>query len=223
MRGWLPSKPPTRKQLLIGGGVATAVLGALLLRRKDEPAPLGPENVAERELQRWEGLTEHEPAALPILQEYWAAAGQAYPGSPDVPWSGAFISRVIGEGRPGALLPSGSHTVYSHWAYLNRGVPGRYGAYEPFEVRVQPGDIVVRKRAGGDVTFEELRRGGTITPSHGDVVTAVGPSSARAIGGNMGRRGLSTVMAREIPHAGGLITDPAVVAVLRYQPQPALS
>ena len=212
------------KKLLIGGGVASAVvLGALLLRRDEKAAPNAPANVAERELKRWAGLTEHDPAALPILKGYWAAAGQAYPGSPDVPWSGAFISYAIrSSSTPDALLPSGSHTVYSHQAYLDRGVPGKYGAYRPAEVRVRPGDIVVRKRAGGDLTFEEVQGGGTVTPSHGDIVTAVGPTSARAIGGNMGLRGYSTVKARLIPHSGGIITDPAVVAVLRYQPPGAV-
>ena len=216
MRVWQPSN----RKLLIGAGIAgTVVLGALLLRR-DEKAPFNaPANVAERELKRWSALTEHDPAALPILKEYWAAAGQAYPGSPDIPWSAAFVNYVVRQSNtPDALFPSGAHVYYARQAYLDRGVPGKYGAYHPTEVRVSPGDIVVRKRSGGDLTFDDIRMSGPMIPSHGDVVTAVGPTSARAIGGNMGPRGYSTVKARLIPHNGSVITDPAVVAVLRYQP-----
>lgn len=216
-----------KKKLLIGAGVGTVVVGALLLldkkKRKEQGAPNAPANVAERELRRWTGVTEHDPEALPLLKEYWAATGQAYPGSPDIPWSGAFVSYVIGRSRPGALLPSGAHVYYARQAYLDRGVPGKYGAYHPTEVHVSPGDIVVRKRAGGDLTFSALQTSGPMIPSHADVVTAVGPTAARAIGGNMGPRGYSTVKARLIPHNGGVITDPAVVAVLRYQPPSALS
>ncbi len=220
MRVW----PPDRK-LLIGSGIAGGVvLGALLLRR-DEKAPLNaPANVAERELQRWAGVTEHDPAALPILKAYWAATGQAYPDSPDVPWSGAFVNYVVRSSSiPNALLPTGAHIYYARQAYLDRGVPGKYGAYHPTEVSVQPGDIVVRKRSGGDLTFDDIRMSGPMIPSHGDVVTAVGPTAARAIGGNMGPRYYSTVKSRFITHNGGVITDPAVVAVLRYQPPSALS
>ena len=226
MRVWLP---PNRKLLIGGGIVGTVVLGALLLRRDEKAAarraaPNAPENVAERELRRWTGVTEHDPEALPILQEYWAATGQAYPGSPDIPWSGAFVAYVVRQSStPNALLPSGAHIFYARQAYLDRGVPGTYGAYHPTEVHVAPGDIVVRKREGGDLTFSDIQTSGPVIPSHGDVVTAVGPTSARAIGGNMGPRGYSTVKSRLIPHNGGVITDPAVVAVLRYQPPSALS
>ncbi len=218
MRVW----PPDRKLRLGAGIVGGIVLGALLLRR-DEKAPNTPSNVAERELRRWAGVTEHDPAALPILKEYWAATGQAYE-NPDVPWSGAFVSYAVRQSStPDALLPTGAHIFYARQAYLDRGVPGKYGAYHPTEVSVQPGDIVVRKRAGGDLTFNDIRMSGPMIPSHADVVTAVGPTAARAIGGNMGPRYYSTVKSRLIPHNGGIITDPAVVAVLRYQPPSALS
>jgi hypothetical protein len=211
------------RKWLIGGGIAGGVvLGAVLLRgrREDEKAARRtmPADIAERERQRWEGLTEHEPAALPLLKAYWEATGQPYPGSPDIPWSGAFVTYTVGRSStPGALFPSGAHSVYARQAYLNRGVPGKYGAYRPTEVQVQPNDIVVRKRTGGDLTFEDLATSGAVIPSHGDVVTDVGATEARAIGGNMGPFGYSTVMSRLIPHNGGIITDPAVVAVLRYQ------
>ncbi|KKK91677.1 hypothetical protein LCGC14_2710560, partial [marine sediment metagenome] len=64
MRVW---QPPNRK-LLIGSGIAGGVVLAALLLRRDEKAPLNaPANVAERELRRWTGVTEHDPEALPIL------------------------------------------------------------------------------------------------------------------------------------------------------------
>ena len=214
MRVWqLPNK-----KLLIGSGIAGGVVLAALLLRRDEKAPNAPANVAERELQRWAGVTEHDPAALPVLKAYWAATGQAYE-NPDVPWSAAFVSYAVRQSStPNALLPTGAHIFYARQAYLDRGVPGKYGAYHPTEVSVRPGDIVVRGRAGSGLTFNDIRMSGPMIPSHADVVTAVGPTSASAIGGNMGPRYYSTVKARLIPHNGGVITDPAVVAVLRYQP-----
>lgn len=210
------------RKWLIGGGVAGGVvLAAVLLRsrRDDKTRPTMPADIAERERRRWEGLTEHEPAALPLLKAYWEATGQPYPESPDIPWSGAFVTYTVRQSSiAGALFPSGAHSVYARQAYLNRGVPGKYGAYRPTEVRVEPNDIVVRKRAGGDLTFDDLATSGAVIPAHGDIVTDVGATEARAIGGNMGRRGYSTVMSRLIPHNGGVITDPDIVAVLRYQP-----
>jgi hypothetical protein len=217
------------RKWLVGGGIAgTIVLGAILLRRGRGAAPTKryttPADVAERERQRWEGLTEHEPAALAPLQEYWSSTGQGYPGSPDIPWSAAFVTHTVKQSSiPDALLPSGAHVIYARKAYLDRGVPGRYGAYRPTELRVQPNDIVLRSRPGGpgerlgQLTFSDLQRSGAIIPSHADVVTDVGAQEARAIGGNMGPFGYSSVKSRLIPHNGGVITDPAVVAVLRYQ------
>ena len=215
------------RKLLIGGGIVGGVLlGTILWRtRREEPKArsrlLTPADVAERERQRWESVTEHDPAALPMLEAYWESTGQPYPGSPDIPWSGAFITHSVRQSSvPDALFPSGAHSVYARQAYLNRGVPGKYGAYRPTEVQVQPNDIVVRKREGGDLTFEDLATSGAVIPAHGDVVTDVGETEARAIGGNMGPRGYSAVKSRLIPHNGGIITDPAVVAVLRYQTGP---
>lgn len=207
-----------RKILIGAGATAGALLAYIALRSKNaSQGPLTPADVAERELVRWEGLTEHDPGADPILREYWASTGQYYPGA-DTPWSGAFITNAVRSSSiPDALLPSGAHTVYAFQAYRDRGVPGRYGMYRPEEVQVRPGDIVIRGRDDSGVTFDSIRAG-VVAPSHGDIVTAVSPSAARAIGGNMGLQHYSTVKARVIPHNGGVITDPAVVAVLRYQP-----
>ena len=182
------------------------------------PAPRSPAGVAERELLRWQGLTEHDPAAAPILAQYWASVGQNV-SDPDVPWSAAFISYTVKSSEtPDALTPSGAHIYYARQAYLDRGVPGRYGAYRPEEVAVEPGDIVVRRRAGDSFSFSDLQQSGAgMIKTHGDIVTEVGPTTAQAIGGNMGGIGVSTVKERSIPHNGGVVTDPAVVAVLRYQ------
>lgn len=192
------------------------------------PSPRSPAGVAERELLRWQGLTEHDPAAAPILEEYWQSVGQhlaSQPEGPDTPWSAAFISSVITHSdTPNAITPSGAHIYFSRQAWLDRGVPGRYGAYRPEEVSLEPGDIVLRKvlKRGGKVvadplSFSDLQTGGGTIPTHSDIVTEVGPMSAKAIGGNMGLKGQSTVKERVIPHNGGVVTDPAVVAVLRYQ------
>lgn len=183
-------------------------------REPDERSPVG---IAKRELRRWAGITEHDPAAAPILAEYWRSVGQNV-SDPDVPWSGAFISYTVSQSStPNALTPSGAHIYYARQAYLDRGVPGRYGAYRPTEVALEPGDIVMRKRKGDDLKFSDLQQSGRLLKTHADIVTAVGPSSAYAIGGNMGGKEISTVKERVIPHSGGVVTDPAVVAVLRYQ------
>jgi hypothetical protein len=222
------------------GWVAAGVAGALLLllassseqkagpfpfpplpREPDDDSPAG---IAKRELARWQGVAEHDPAAAPILEEYWQSVGQ-HLVNPDVPWSAAFISyTVTASSTPNAITPSGAHIYFARQAWLDRGVPGRYGAYRPDEVSLEPGDIVLRKvltrnrkKVENPLKFSDLQQGGGTIPTHSDIVTEVGPSSAKAIGGNMGPMGMSTVKERVIPHQGGVVTDPMVVAVLRYQ------
>jgi hypothetical protein len=207
-------------KLLIGGVVLSGALLVRAIQKSEEQVARSgnaPADVAERELARWYGLVETDPRALPMLQAYWAAAGQPFPG-PDTPWSGAFIAYVVrASDMPNSLLRTAAHIYYARQAYIDGGVPGKYGAYRPDEVALRRGDIIVSKR-GVDFTFEDLAHSGPMVPTHGDIVVEVGPTQARAIGGNLGRIGMGAVKSRLIPHINGIVSNPNVAAVLRYQP-----
>jgi hypothetical protein len=62
-------------------------------------------------------------------------------------------------------------------------------------------------------SFSDLQRGGDYKPTHGDIVTAVLPGEIRVVGGNLD----NSVKEKYVRHSGGVITDPAVVAVLKIQ------
>ena len=174
-----------------------------------------PADVARGEAALWEGLVETDAVALPRLKEYWEPTGQAF-STTDIPWSAAFVSWVVANSnQPEALTPSGAHIYYTRAAYHARGEPGRYGAYKPSELPLEPGDIVVRgRKKESPLTWSDISDGsGVFQPTHGDVVTSVTPTSARIVGGNVG----NGVREREIALTNGYATDP-YVAVLRLQP-----
>jgi hypothetical protein len=174
-------------------------------------------SAALKELEVWKGgLKETDPAAEAIIRGYWESTGQAFPPKGvEESWSAAFISHVMkNSGVPNSLIPSGAHIFYSRQAFKDRGVPGRYGAFRPDEVQIEPGDIVVRGRPGGQsFSFEDLQKGGDFIPTHGDVVTDVTSNGATLVGGNI-RNDVST---KSSTLSGGFIKDPAVVAVLKFQ------
>lgn len=205
--------------IALGAGGLLLFLLALSGKKKTPEIPPVPSvgggvaGVARGELLRWAGLTETSPAAEPLLRTYWAAAGQAYPG-PGTAWSGAFVSWVVSQALPGALTPSGAHIYYARRAYLDRGVPGRYGAYRPMEVRVEPGDVLLRGR-DEPLAFSDLTQTTRdFIPTHADIVTEIFGNEARIVGGNVD----NAVSERSVPLNGGVVADPAVVAVLKYQP-----
>lgn len=168
------------------------------------------------ELARWTGLTETTPQGEALVREYWAGAGQSYPGISE-PWSAVFVSDMANKGDPGSLKPAQSHFAYASQAYQDRGKAGRYGAYRPEELAVKAGDIVIRSRSGSAARFEDLAHAGSYKPSHGDILAVVGPRSATGIGGNVNNR----VDTKAIPlTASGHVdtsADPLVFAVLRKQ------
>lgn len=214
------------RNLGLGLGLGAAALLLLTLggSRRRSPTPPSPvpsvggsvADVAARELGRWSGLTEDMPQAEPLLRAYWAATGQAYPG-PGTAWSAAFVVWVVKHSTaPNALASTGAHIYYARQAYLDRGTPGRYGAYRPEEVQVGPGDILVRGRVAGEpFSFADLTRTTRdYIPTHGDVVVAVSEDEAVLVGGNLD----NAVGRRTTRLVGGVAADPAVVAVLKYQP-----
>ena len=171
-------------------------------------------SVASQAARLWQGLVESMPQALPLIKDYWAAAGLPFPGVGE-PWSGAFVSWVVRQSStPNAITPSGAHVYYARQAYLDRGRPGRYGAFRPEEVQVEPGDILIRSRAGAGAKFSDLQQsGGGFIPMHGDIVTSVSPFDMRVVGGNVD----DSVKERMMAHAGGVVSDPGVIAVLKLQ------
>lgn len=171
--------------------------------------------VALGEVDRWKGLTEASPAADAILRDYWAATGQPYPG-PSTAWSAAFISWVVAHSNvPNALAPSGGHVYYARQAYLDRGKPGRFGAFRLDEVSsIEPGDIVVSSRAADagavPLIFADLQQPGPFVAAHGDVVVAANGSMLHLVGGNVDDG---------VTERAASATSPNLVAVLRYQPK----
>lgn len=179
---------------------------------KEDTLFVGPAAVAERELDRWVGLKESSPEGSRIIrEEYWGATGGPAPDPTTVPWSGAFITYVANTGAPGSLTPSGSHSIYA--AAAKNAPPGRYKAYRPEDVVIQPNDIVIRARGDEEHTFEDLN--GNHFPSHGDVVTRVENGSIRSIGGNLDNS--VSVRNYQLNSEGKLATGQTFFAVLRLE------
>jgi len=170
--------------------------------------------VAMVEADRWRGLVETDAAAAPLLRDYWAAAGQAYPG-PEAPWSGAFVQWVIRQTRPGSLPVSAKHFTYAEAAARNVGSLGHYAAFDAATVTPAPGDIIVRGRGSPLMTWADVASsGGRTFDGHGDIVVQRDGRTLRVVGGNVDQ----AVKLRELV-LDGSGRAPGVVAVLRYQPR----
>jgi len=199
--------------------VATAAL--VFVRRQSDvsgdnddlpPGPYPGDPVVARalsELESWRGLTETDQAAAPMLANYWIAAGLPVQ-PPTVPWSSAFMSYVAED----ALRPSGAHIDYVRAAYADRqkGAPGKYWAYEPSELELRPGDVVVASRSGEKVDWSDVQHQSGFRPTHGNVVVDVKGAVAKVVGGNVGN---SVRMTDEPISSDGRPTRPEVFAVLR--------
>jgi peptidoglycan hydrolase-like protein with peptidoglycan-binding domain len=179
--------------------------------------------VAEQEHRRWnQGGKKHEgdPQMAPVVQDYWRrGVGQNY--SPDVlrnpafqknnPWSAAFISWVMREAGAGNAFPySSAHARYIVAAKRNRqGNNGNpFKAYRISEVRPQPGDLVCRRRAGGNTTYDNVQSG---HKTHCDVVCEVRPGELITVGGNVSN---SVTVTRVKTDGRGYISDPNYFAVI---------
>lgn len=165
---------------LIAGAAGVAVL--LVARTAGTPAIV---RVARGELERWRGLLEDDPEAAPLLALYWTEGARVTPQPPTQPWSAAFVSWVANEANPGSLQPSSSHMGYAHAAARSGSQSGVYTALRPEDVRVKPGDILVKGRDGASPTFEELGSG-EYYPTHGDIIVSTESGLALGIGGNVG-------------------------------------
>lgn len=201
--------------LLVRGGSTSSTSSTATPRPPPAAGELDPAAVvAMAEAQRWAGLVETDAAAAPLLREYWAAAGQAYPG-PEAPWSGAFVQWVIRQTRPGSLPVSAKHFTYTAAAARNVGSLGRYGAFDASTMTPAPGDIIIRGRGAPLMTWADVADpAGRTFDGHGDVVVSRSGDSIAVVGGNVDQ----SVKLRTIAlDAAG--RAPGVVAVLRYQPR----
>jgi hypothetical protein len=96
------------------------------------------------------------------------------------PWSAAFINYVMK--TAGVAFPADSfHTGYAQKLRKNKGTYN-FDILDPAKTKLQPGDIIVKNR-DNKLTFSSDPYTGT---AHGDIVTTVSPTSATAIGGNLG-------------------------------------
>lgn len=137
---------------------------------------------ARKELSRWVGLREGDPAAQALLARYWAAVGLP-PQPAGTPWSAAFLSFVAAP----ALSPSSSHLGYARDALRSRqeGKRGVYWAYRPDEITAyRPGDILIRGR-GQPVGWADVERESGHKDSHGDLVVESRPDGVLLLGGNV--------------------------------------
>lgn len=128
----------------------------------------------------------------------------------DTPWSAGFISYAAGSGS--STFPrAGMHTAYAT-AVRNGSAPG-WTALNPTTTQLQPGDIVIKGRAGNTPSFNGQWTGF----SHGDIVTSVSGGVARTIGGNVqgGKTGNGTVGVTNVSTNNGVIASSNYFAVLR--------
>lgn len=175
------------------------------------PIPLPPSALcdaivatAEGELRRWNpaggALTETDPAATPILQQYYREGVNVAVSAADLqsaefqsrnPWSAVFISWVMRTaGAGGTFVYSRAHQTYIRAARENRlraSVASPFWAFRATEVAPEPGDLVCTARAGSGATYDNIGDP-TFRAAHCDVVTRVTPNELRAIGGNVSDR-----------------------------------
>ena len=157
---------------------------------------------AEHEPSLWEGVTADSPEGRALITKYWATTDQ--PFLQDIPWSGAFIHHVA----PGLVMTAGSHMLYAGAALQGRG---DYRVHRSQNFPVKPGDIILKNRGGGNLHFGSIGQGHA--DSHGDVITAIAPGVARAIGGNKAH-GVVGVENYSLA-SDGSISTPGVFAILR--------
>ena len=101
-------------------------------------------------------------------------------------WSGAFISYAAGAGDP-SFPRNLKHTNYA--AAVRDGKSANWTAVDPRTTELQPGDIVVKNRGGGNFNYSDFQNGKTDgASSHGDVVVSVSGGTAKVVGGNVSNK-----------------------------------
>ena len=129
-----------------------------------------------------------------FIGKMWQAFGENYTGKTNVPWSAVAISLMVRNAAQNfsgyaEFKESAGHSRYI-WDAIKKAASGDTSA--PFwgvrlpMARPQVGDIIGNWR-NVPFTFDQYLNAATDpeTPSHADIVVAVGPEVALAIGGNV--------------------------------------
>jgi hypothetical protein len=157
---------------------------------------------AEQEYRRWrpsgrKALVETDPAATPILQEYYrTGVGMNVTASQlrstrfekSHPWSAVFISWVMKQAGAGtAFAYSPAHQTYIRAARRNRlsaNTANPFWAFRATEIAPNVGDLVCTARGDSGATYDNIADR-LSRKTHCDVVTAVRPGEIRVVGGNV--------------------------------------
>jgi hypothetical protein len=169
-----------------------------------EPLPDAIVRVVQAQLPRWQGpggtwLRETEPAATPILQEYYRDGVCELPSAAQLQsatwhsanyWSAVFVSWVMRSAGAGITFRyHTAHRVYIRAARRNRldgNAASPFWAYRATEVAPLPGDVVCRSRGGPPVaTYDNIAQNQQWA-AHCDIVIS-SPQSGQILvaGGNV--------------------------------------
>ena len=177
------------------------------------------------ELERPRGQaspTEAQPAYTSRVLHYWFAIGQPeglqrlfYPDGSLLPWSAAFISYLA---RTAGLSTQQFPPSAAHWSYIRASLEQpRRSSFEALDAAQESpriGDLICAPREAAIQRFASFGQLQRLTrqdrerlwPFHCDLVVAVEPGRAGAIGGNVHERVVWTEAAldaqgRLLPHA----------------------
>jgi len=194
--------PRTKAAIAAAVGAGTQPSPAPMPSPMPSTAGLGESiaRVAEQEYRRWHAsgkLQETDPAATPILQQYYregvnrnvtAAELQSRPWQQGHPWSAVFVSWVMRTAGAGSSFRySAAHQSYIAASRRNRldGVASNpFWAYRATEVAPQVGDLICASRQDSGATYDNIADP-KARATHCDIVTEVRPGSLRVIGGNV--------------------------------------
>lgn len=154
--------------------------------------------IANKEVEKWKGLTELSQRASQTLIGYWKSVGKVFSPrqmqSPDVhstyPWSSAFISWLFFKAGAKNLFPySSAHSGYFQVARKNRDNPkaGLRG-FRITEYAPKVGDLVVYSREHGK-GYDSLGH----FAAHGELVIGTGKGFIKTVGGNVSNMVKTTI------------------------------
>ena len=146
--------------------------------------------IANKEIEKWKGLTELSQRASQTLISYWKSVGRVFSPrdmqSKEVhskyPWSSAFISWLFFKAGAKKRFPySAAHSGYFQVAKKNRDNPkAALRGFRITEYAPKVGDLVVYSRQQGK-GYDSVGH----FPSHGEVVIEVGKGFIKTVGGNV--------------------------------------
>lgn len=194
------------------------------LARPLPPLPQRIVDVTTAELDRYHGCLEGDEPLRSRIGEYWKAVGVNDIDGSDhgAPWSAVFTSFMIRHaGAEDSFLYSSGHSHYVNRAIADRAArkTGRFWAYRPAEIAIQPGDLLAMNRGGGaPITYEYAAEHASFE-SHADVVVTAASAGPSTIGGNVGTAP-GTIGRKQFRWRQGLLLNGAnarqqVYAVLR--------